>query len=159
MGKVLEPAAAQRVDLISKLETEYLKTQRIARLASVSPKGQPEVSPVGFEWDGEAFYVGTHDPKFFPHTQRVKNITRGNARVSLVVDDLVSVTPWKVRGLKILGDAKIVNHTGIFGKGKYLRIIPRVAVSWGIEPAKDGQSTSRRTRRRSSRKDRSAAKS
>jgi len=134
--------------LLSKLEEDYLKTQRIARLASVSPKGQPEVSPVGFEWDGKAFYVGTHDPRFFPHTQRVKNITRGKSRVSLVIDDLVSVSPWTVRGVKVLGDAEIVNHTGIFGEGKYIKITPRVSVSWGIEPAKEGQWVSRKTRDR-----------
>jgi pyridoxamine 5'-phosphate oxidase family protein len=131
-------------DLLSQPETDYLKAQRIARLASVSPKGQPEVSPVGFEWDGKYFYVGTHDPSFFPMTQRYKNITRGNARVSLVVDDLVSVEPWTVRGIKVLGKAEVVEHTGIFGKGKYLRITPRVSVSWGIEPAKKGQWTSKK---------------
>jgi pyridoxamine 5'-phosphate oxidase family protein len=126
--------------MLSKAETDYLQTQRIARLASVSPKGQPEVSPVGFEWDGTYFYVGTHDASFFPKTQRVKNIKRGNARVSLVVDDLVSVQPWKVRGIKILGDAEIVDHKGIFGPGKYLRIKPRVSVSWGVEEAVDRKS-------------------
>ncbi len=130
--------------MLSKLETEYLKTQRLARVASVSPKGQPEVSPVGFEWDGKHFYIGTHDPAFFPMTQRYKNIARGNARVSLVVDDQVSVDPWKVRGLKVLGTADVVDHEGIFGKGKYIRITPRVSVSWGIEPAKKGQWTSKK---------------
>jgi len=130
--------------VLSKLETEYLKTQRIARVASVSPKGQPEVSPVGFEWDGKYFYIGTHDPAFFTMTQRYKNINRGNARVSLVVDDLVSVEPWKVRGIKVLGTAEVVEHKGIFGEGKYIRITPRVSVSWGIEPAKKDEWTSRK---------------
>jgi pyridoxamine 5'-phosphate oxidase family protein len=130
--------------LLSKLEAEYLKSQHLARIATVSPKGQPEVSPVGFEWDGEYLWVGTHDPAFFPMTQRYKNITRGNARVSLVVDDQVSVEPWVVRGIKFLGKAEIREHKGIFGPGKYLRITPRVSVSWGIEPAKKGQWTSRK---------------
>lgn len=130
--------------MLSKPETDYLKTQHLARIASVSPKGQPEVSPVGFEWDGEHFYVGTHDPRFFPMTQRYKNIIRGNARVSLVVDDQVSVDPWKVRGIKVLGTAEVVEHEGIFGKGKYIRITPKVSVNWGIEPAKEGEWTSRK---------------
>jgi pyridoxamine 5'-phosphate oxidase family protein len=130
--------------MLSKPETDYLKTQRLARIASVSPKGQPEVSPVGFEWDGSYFYVGTHDPSFFPMTQRYKNISRGNSRVSLVVDDLVSVDPWTVRGIKVLGKAEIVEHKGIFGPGKYLRITPRVSVSWGIEPSKGQWSSSRK---------------
>jgi len=130
--------------LLSKAEADYLKTQHLARIATVSPKGQPEVSPVGFEWDGKYFYVGTHDPAFFPMTQRLKNISRGNNRVSLVVDDQVSVVPWVVRGIKVLGKAEIVEHKGIFGPGKYLRISPRVSVSWGIEPQKKGEWSSSR---------------
>jgi pyridoxamine 5'-phosphate oxidase family protein len=141
---VLETLRCYGTDVLSKLETEYLKTQRLARLASVSPKGQPEVSPVGFEWDGKHFYVGTHDQTFFPMTQRYKNISRGNARVCLVVDDLESVNPWKVRGVKILGTAEVVEHLGIFGEGKYFRITPKVSVSWGIEPVKKGEWTSRK---------------
>ncbi|MGA2664526.1 MAG: PPOX class F420-dependent oxidoreductase [Nitrososphaerales archaeon] len=130
--------------MLSGPEIEYLKAQRLARLASVSPKGQPEVSPVGFEWDGKYLYVGTHSQGFFPMTQRVKNITRGNARVSLVVDDLVSVDPWKVRGIKFLGTAEIVEREGRFGKGKYIRITPRVSVSWGIEPEEQGKWNSKK---------------
>ena len=130
--------------MLSKPEVDYLKTQHLARIATVSPKGQPEVSPVGFEWDGKYFYVGTHDPAFFPMTQRVKNISRGNNRVSLVIDDQVSVDPWVVRGVKVIGSAEIVEHKGIFGPGKYLRISPRVSVSWGIEPQKGGWSPSRK---------------
>ena len=130
--------------MLSKPEVEYLKTQHLARIASVSPKGQPEVSPVGFEWDGKYFYVGTHDPAFFPMTQRVKNVSRGNARVSLVIDDQVSVDPWVVRGIKVLGKAEVVEHKGMFGPGKYLRISPRVSVSWGIEPQKEGRWSSSR---------------
>ncbi len=99
---------------------------------------------MGFEWDGTHFFVGTHDPAFFPMTQRVKNITRGNARVSLDVDDQVSVDPWVVRGIKVLGKAEIVEHKGIFGQGKYLRITPRVSVSWGLEPLEKGKWTSRK---------------
>ncbi len=131
--------------MISKQEEDYLKTQRLARIATVSPGGQPEVSPVGFEWDGKFLYVGTHDPSFFPMTQRYKNITGGNPRVSLVVDDLESVDPWKVRGIKFLGKAEVVERAGMFGKGKYLRIKPKVSVSWGIEPPKKGAWVSRKT--------------
>ena len=99
---------------------------------------------MGFEWVGKYFYVGTHDPTFFPKTQRFKNICRGNGRVSLVVDDQVSVDPWVVRGIKVLGKAEIVEHAGIFGPGRYLRISPRVSVSWGIEPQKPGEWSSSR---------------
>ena len=125
--------------MFSGLETRYLKTQRLARVASVSLKGQPEVSPVGFEWDGKYFYIGTHDPAFFRMTQRYKNITSGNTKVSLVIDDLASIDPWRPRGIKVNGTAEVLEHDGMFGKGSYIRITPRVTASWGIEPSKNGQ--------------------
>jgi pyridoxamine 5'-phosphate oxidase family protein len=125
--------------LLSEEEVKYLKTQRLARIASASPKGVPEVSPVGFEFDGKYFWVGSHSQEIFSRTRRYKNITGGNSRVSVVVDDLVSVDPWKPRGIKISGAAEVMEHNGIFGKGKYFRIRPKVSVSWGIEPLKKGQ--------------------
>jgi len=125
--------------LLSRAEADYLKTQRLARIASASPKGVPEVSPVGFEFDGRYFWVGSHSQDIFSKTRRYKNITKGNAQVSIVVDDLESVDPWKPRGIKVNGIAEIMEHNGMFGNGKYIRITPRVSVSWGIEPAKRGQ--------------------
>jgi len=125
--------------LLSQAEVDYLKTQRLARVASVSKKGVPEVSPVGFEFDGKYFWVGSHSQEIFPNTRRYKNITSGNARVSIVIDDLVSVDPWKPRGIKVSGTAEVMEHNGIFGKGKYIRIAPKVSISWGIEPPKKGE--------------------
>jgi pyridoxamine 5'-phosphate oxidase family protein len=125
--------------VLSALEVEYLKNQRLARIATASPQGEPEVSPVAFEYDGKYFYVGSHDQSIFFKTRRYKNIKNGNARVSLVIDDLQSVDPWRPRGIKVRGTAEIVEHDGMFGKGSYLRISPQVSISWGIEPVKEGQ--------------------
>lgn len=121
--------------MLSDAEVNYLKTQRLARIASASAKGVPEVSPVGFEFDGKYFWVGSHSQEIFHATRRYRNITGGNSRVSLVVDDLVSVDPWRPRGIKVHGTAKVLDHDGIFGKGEYFRITPRKTVSWGIEPS------------------------
>jgi pyridoxamine 5'-phosphate oxidase family protein len=125
--------------MLSALEIQYLKTQRLARIATASPQGEPEVSPVAFEYDGTYFYVGSHDQSIFFRTRRYKNIKNGNTRVCLVIDDLESIDPWKPRAIKVHGTAEVVEHEGIFGKGSYFRITPRVTVSWGIEPMKDGQ--------------------
>lgn len=125
---------------LSEAEVNYLKTQRLARIATASHRGVPEVSPVGFEFDGRYFWVGSHSTEIFPKTRRYKNITSGNSRVSLVVDDLESVDPWKPRGIKVSGTAQVMEHTGMFGPAKYIRIAPRVSISWGIEPpTKAGQ--------------------
>jgi len=128
----------------SQSEISFLKTQRLARIATASSRGVPEVSPVGFEFDGRFFWIGSHDQSIFFRTQRYRNIKAGNSRISLVIDDLKSVDPWRPRGLKVSGTAEITDHDGIFGKGKYFRITPRVSVSWGIEEPKMGRWSSRK---------------
>jgi pyridoxamine 5'-phosphate oxidase family protein len=125
--------ATRRVDLsFSAPEIEYLKSQRLARIATVSKKGQPEVVPVAFEFDGKYFYVGSHSQDVFLRTRKYKSVRDGNNRVGLVIDDLESVDPWKPRGLKLFGTAELVEHNGMFGPGKYLRITPQTSWSWGI---------------------------
>ena len=54
-----------RYYLFTDKEIEYIKTQRLARIAtscSYCPSDiascQPDVVPVGFDFDGEYFYVG-----------------------------------------------------------------------------------------------------
>ena len=121
--------------MFSDAEVNYLKSQRLARVASASPGGAPEVSPVGFEFDGKYFWIGSHSQQIFPTTRRYKNIASGNDRVALVVDDLASVDPWRPRGIKVSGRAEVLEHDGMFGKGRYIRITPRVTASWGLEPS------------------------
>ncbi len=116
--------------MFSPEEIEYLKTQRLARIATVSKQGQPDVAPVGFDFDGEHFYVGGRNPG---KTLKFKNVAGGNTLVALVVDDLESVRPWKVRGLKIHGTAEFAERVGYVGSGIYLRITPTKVWSWGIE--------------------------
>ncbi len=130
--------------MFSVAEVNYLRTQRLARIASASAKGIPEVSPVGFEFDGKDFWVGSHSQEIFLRTRRYNNITGGNNRISLVVDDLASVNPWRPRGIKVTGIAEVTDHNGMFGSGKYFRITPRVTASWGIEPSQDWKPTVRR---------------
>jgi len=132
--------------LFSQAESDYLKTQRLARIATASSKGVPEVSPVGFEFDGKYFWVGSHSQDIFSTSMRYRNITSGNNRVSLVVDDLASVDPWRPRAIKVSGVAEIMEHNGMFGNGRYIRISPRATVSWGIEPSAGRQRVSKRWR-------------
>ena len=83
-------------------EVAYLRSQRLARLATVGPDGQPDVVPVGFEFDGTHLYVGGLDPA---RTRKFRNVQAGNTKVALVVDDLPSVRPWTPRYLRIYGTA------------------------------------------------------
>jgi pyridoxamine 5'-phosphate oxidase family protein len=113
-------------------EIEYLKSQRLARIATVSKEDQPEVVPVAFEFDGKYFYIGSHSQDIFLRTRKYKSVKDGNVRVGLAIDDLESVDPWKPRGIKLFGTAEIVERNGMFGPGKYLRITPKISWSWGI---------------------------
>lgn len=122
--------------LFSEPEIEYLKSQRLARIATATPQGKPDVSPVAFEFDGTYFFVGSHSKQNFLSSKKHKNVRDGNKDVCLSIDDLESVQPWKPRGIKVNGTAEIVERNGMFGPGKYLEITPTVSWSWGISGLK-----------------------
>ena len=122
--------------MFSEPEVQYLKSQRLARIATVSSKGQPDVVPVAFEFDSKNFYVGSHSQDIFHRTLKYKNVKEGNKRVALTIDDLESIEPWRPRAIKVYGTAEVVDHKGLFGPGKYLRISPQVSWSFGIKGLK-----------------------
>lgn len=129
----------------SEEEITYLRSQRLARLATVSADGQPDVVAVGFEFDGTHVYVGGIDPA---RTRKFRNVRAGNAKVALVVDDLVSADPWTPRSLRIYGTAELVERPGRFGPGSYMRITPAVSWSFNLDGqpfTHDREVTSRRT--------------
>ena len=113
-----------------------MKTQRLCRFATVSSRGQPDVVPVAFEFDGTYFYVGSHSQDIFLHTHKYKNVKDGGTKVALTIDDLKSVDPWKPRAIRVYGTAEVMQRKGMFGAGKYLRITPKVSWSFGIEGLK-----------------------
>jgi pyridoxamine 5'-phosphate oxidase family protein len=108
----------------------YLRSQRLARLATVGADGQPDAVPVGFEYDGTHFYVGGIDPA---NTRKFRNVRAGNDKVCLVVDDLVSVDPWTPRFLRVYGTAELIERQGRFGSGAYMRITPTISWSWHLD--------------------------
>lgn len=114
-------------------EIAYLASQRLARIATAAADGQPDVAPVGFDFDGTYFYVGGRAPE---KTRKFKNVRAGNAKVALVIDDLASVDPWSPRGIRVFGTAEVVDHEGYAGPGKYLRIAPQISWSWNLPGSK-----------------------
>jgi pyridoxamine 5'-phosphate oxidase family protein len=111
-------------------EVAYLRSQQLARLATVAPDGQPDVVPVGFEFDGTHLYVGGLDPG---RTRKFRNVRAGNTKVALVIDDLASVRPWSPRYLRIYGTAELVERRGQFRPGPYMRITPTVSWSFNLD--------------------------
>ena len=82
-------------------QLDYLRSQRLARIATADSAGQPHVVPVGFRVsaDAAAIEVGGRN---FGQTKRYRDI-RANPRVALVIDDLASITPWRPRGIEVRG--------------------------------------------------------
>jgi pyridoxamine 5'-phosphate oxidase family protein len=87
--------------LFSNTEIEYLKSQCLARIgtAAISNEGyiQTDVRPVGFDFDGDYFYVGGMN---ILKSTKYKNELKNN-NVAIVIDDLKSVDPWDPRGIKV----------------------------------------------------------
>lgn len=111
-------------------EIAYLRSQRIARLATVAPDSQPDVVPVGYEFDGTRLYVGGLGGE---KTRKFRNVGAGNTQVALVVDDVVSTDPWVARYLRIYGTAELVERSGKLGPGSYIEITPTVSWSSNLE--------------------------
>jgi pyridoxamine 5'-phosphate oxidase family protein len=116
--------------MFSEKEIAYIKSQRLARIATVSKSLQPDVAPVGYEFDGRDFYIGG---LIQTKTRKYKKVLSGNTKVAMVMDDMESLTPWRPRGIKIFGTAEIVDRKGAFVTGPHLRITPVKHNSWGIE--------------------------
>ena len=102
-------------------EVAFIQSQRLVRVATVAADGQPDVVPVGFEFDGTHFYIGGFDPA---NTRRTRNIRAGNDKVAFVIDDLVSVDPWTPRFLRVYGTAELVERDS----QPILKITP--VISW-----------------------------
>ncbi|WP_406413166.1 PPOX class F420-dependent oxidoreductase [Streptomyces sp. NBC_01614] len=117
----------------SEAERAYLGSQRLGRLATVDPEGQPQANPVGFfpQDDGTVLIGGLA----MGTTKKWRNL-RDNPKLALVVDDLVSVRPWRVRGIEIRGDAELLtgpHELGPHFSEEVIRIRPRWVRSWGLE--------------------------
>jgi pyridoxamine 5'-phosphate oxidase family protein len=118
-------------------ELAYLRSQPVARLSTVNADGRPDVVPVAFEVEDSCLWVGGVGASVLK-TRKFRNIGAGRAKVSLVVDDVVSMDPFIARGIRVYGDAETpVERVGMMGPGLYSRITPRVSWSWNLagEPA------------------------
>jgi pyridoxamine 5'-phosphate oxidase family protein len=117
------------VSVFTEHEAAYLRSQRMARLATASPTGAPDVAAVTFGVDGDSIVSGGYD---ITKTVRYGNLT-ANPRAVIVIDDLASTDPWTPRGVKVRGSAALEEHEGRL----QIRITPEVIWSWGLNP--DGE--------------------
>jgi pyridoxamine 5'-phosphate oxidase family protein len=114
-------------------ELDYLTSQRLGRLATVDARSTPQNSPVGF-WvddDGTVVIGGRN----LGASRKFRNVV-GHDRVSLIVDDVASVDPWRVRAVEIRGRAEAltdVEPPQPYLSRELIRIHPERIVSWGLD--------------------------
>ncbi len=115
----------------SEEEVAYLRSQGTGRLATVDGAGQPDVVPVAVEFDGTYFWVG--GGATVTQTRKFRNVAAGNAKVSLVIDDLPSFDPFVARGIRVYGRAEQpFERVGMVGPGTSMRITPTISWSWNL---------------------------
>jgi pyridoxamine 5'-phosphate oxidase family protein len=126
-------------------ELDYLRTQRLGRLATVDSSGAPQNNPVGFSIDeatGQVIIGG----RALAKSRKFRNL-KANSNVAFVVDDLESVDPWTPRGIEIRGRAEALEDVDPpmpFFSREIIRITPEWIGSWGIEPGTSYTMTIRR---------------
>jgi pyridoxamine 5'-phosphate oxidase family protein len=114
-------------------QRDYLAGQRLGRLATVDGHGQPQNNPVGFFLNDELGVIDIGGGAMGT-TKKFRNV-RDNPKVSLVIDDLASVRPWRVRGIEIRGVAEALTdwqppYAGYSRQA--IRIRPTKVIAWGL---------------------------
>ncbi|MFD6156900.1 PPOX class F420-dependent oxidoreductase [Nocardia sp. NPDC060256] len=124
------------------VERAYLAGQRLARLATVSPEGAPQLVPLGFRLnDDDTIDIGGPN---HAASQRYRNIL-ANPLVSLLIDDMTPDEPGAVkpgwgRGVEIRGvvETLTVDVPPVapeWFSNDIIRIHPRRIRSWHLDPA------------------------
>ena len=81
-------------------KSEFLKSQKILRLATIDSKKNLHIVPVWYEFRDNKFYVGTNT-----RTKKVRNIMK-NQKVSFCVD--VGVKSPDIFGVMGVGKARLI---------------------------------------------------
>ena len=110
--------------VFSEEEAEFLAERFIARVATVSEGGQPHVVPVAYRFDGRNLDFGGWNLR---RSLKFRNLA-GNARVAVVVDEILSTKPWRACGVEVRGTAEPYTRLD----ETRVRIRPREIRSWGL---------------------------
>jgi pyridoxamine 5'-phosphate oxidase family protein len=114
-------------------ELAYLTGERrLGRVATVGADGTPHVVPVGWTYNPveETIDVGGMQ---LDKTKKYGDVRR-SGRAAIVIDDVASVDPWRVRGIEVRGRAEALAEPHAL-----IRIHPERVISWGIESDAIGQ--------------------
>jgi nitroimidazol reductase NimA-like FMN-containing flavoprotein (pyridoxamine 5'-phosphate oxidase superfamily) len=79
---------------------EFLKSQKVLRLATIGKNKTPHIAPVWYRYVGKKFYIGTNSK-----TQKAKNVKKNN-KVSFCVD--VGINAPNIFGVMGQGKANLI---------------------------------------------------
>jgi len=79
---------------------DFIKSQKILRLATIDPQGNPHIIPVWYDYINGKFYIGTNT-----RTMKARNV-RKNPRVSFCVD--VGIKSPDIFGIMGIGKARLI---------------------------------------------------
>src|ERR687894_972078 len=114
-------------------EIEYLRNQRLSRLATVNGEGEPHVVPTGFRYNAEldTIDIGGHN---LATSKKFRDAKR-TGRAAFVVDDVLP--PWQPRGGEVRGRVEVFEEGGDEVNSDFdaelIRLHPTRIVSWGID--------------------------
>ena len=119
-------------------EIEFMKSADLARLATIQPDGTLQNNPVGFSYNEDLGTLDIHGYRM-SKSRKFRNVVSNN-NVALVIDDIVSRNPWRVRCLEIRGTAEPAES----GERRtepnddeidtaIIRITPRRIIGFGID--------------------------
>ncbi|MFD0899046.1 PPOX class F420-dependent oxidoreductase [Actinomadura sediminis] len=120
--------------IFTRAELDYLATQHIGRLATVSPEGQVQNNPTNFRVDADTGVVSIRGGAL-ETSKKFRNIQQGST-VAFVVDDLETIDPWAPRGIEIRGTAVASTDQEPLRPGMsrgIIRITPTRIVSWNLD--------------------------
>jgi pyridoxamine 5'-phosphate oxidase family protein len=111
------------MSVFTEKELAYLEGERrLGRIATVAD-GTPHVVPVGWSYNRAEETIDVSGFEL-ERTKKYRDVQR-NGRAAIVIDDVASVDPWRVRGIEIRGRAE--------AQRSLIRIHPERVISWGIE--------------------------
>ncbi len=79
---------------------EFLKSQKVLRLATIGKNKTPHIAPVWYRYVGKKFYIGTNSK-----TQKAKNVKKNN-KDSFCVD--IGINAPNIFGVMGQGEANLI---------------------------------------------------
>lgn len=122
------------MSVFTSAEIEYFAGQRLGRIATVGPDGQPHVVPTSFRYNADEDAIDVGGMRMST-TKKVRDV-RHAGRAAIVVDDVLP--PWQPRMIEVRGTAEVVDSGGkALGdnfEDTVVRIRPRRIISYGVNP-------------------------